>query len=80
VKKYTVKPGQKVTIEINRRDKVSSSKFQVPGSKGLLTTRREEDYQARRDQPGGIMFFDLGLTQIGEAVTEIDSQLINHWC
>jgi hypothetical protein len=79
VKKYSVKPGQKITIEINRPGKVPGPKSQVSSPKGLLTARRDEDYQARRIQPGGILFYDIGLTQIGDVYSDIDSQLIKDW-
>ncbi len=78
-KKFIVKPGEKVTIEINRPDKASSPKSKVRSPKGLLTSPRDDDYQARRIQPGGLQFFDLGLVKTGDVLADIDSQLIGDW-
>ncbi|MBS1797469.1 MAG: hypothetical protein JSS81_26840 [Acidobacteria bacterium] len=79
MKKYTVKPGQRVTIEINRKSEVRSSKYQAQSPKGLLAAARPEDYPARRIRPGGIMFYDLGLAKTGDVLSDIDSQIVKAW-
>jgi hypothetical protein len=59
-KKFTIKSGGRVIIEINFSREVQSSKSKVQSPKGLIGARREEDYLARRTQDGYINFYDLG--------------------
>lgn len=60
-KKFTIKPGSKVIIEINSQSKVPGSRFQVQTAKGLIAARREDEYLPRRLKSAKfITFYDLG--------------------
>ena len=69
-RRYIVKKGSKVTIEINRR-KVPSPKSQVSSPKGLMKLRREDDYQARRLSGVVLNFYDLGWKKVGADFEEL---------
>ena len=58
MRNYTAKRGDKITIEIERQSEISASKPKI--AKGLIKTRRPNDYLPRRKQKTGIRFFDLG--------------------
>lgn len=78
MKKYIARPGEKVTIEINRQT-AQKPKNKIQSPKGLLSRRRESDYQARRLPKGGITFYDLGLTFSESGYVDIESQVLKDW-
>ena len=62
-KKYLIKPGARTTIEINRTATASPNnrRTSTPTRGGMINSRRENEYQARRRRPGGFtQFYDLG--------------------
>lgn len=62
-KKFTLKPGGKLIIEINRAAEPKKQNFAGHLSpKGLIKTRREDEYLPRRLKKSSfIQFYDLGL-------------------
>lgn len=78
MKRYIAKSGQKITIEIERSADVRSRRSQPLNPKGILTARRDEDYQARR-LAGGLTIYDLGMIFADGEYHDIDSQLIKPW-
>ena len=73
--KFTAKPGAQITIEITRQTPAKSSPAQNGRPRSLIETRREEDYQARR-KSGGILIYDLGMTETANIYSDLDSTLL----
>jgi len=60
-KKFTISPGGKVIIEIGRPTETRKPFTGHLSAKGLIQSRREDDYLPRRLKVlGGINFYDLG--------------------
>lgn len=77
-KKYLIKKGKKVTIEIDRAGQ-KNQKHAPKIPKGLISSRRENDYQARRLSFGNINFYDCGQIKSGEVWLDIGWQKIPNW-
>lgn len=72
--KFTVKPGGKVIIEIGGDKAPKKQKFVGHlSAKGLIKSRRENEYLPRRTKKkGGWRFFDLGQPLVESAATDVD--------
>ena len=72
-KKYTIRPGQKVTIEISPKSKVQSPKSENLIRRGAIKLKRDNPYLARRLSGNYINFYDLGYFLSGESYSTFDN-------
>src|SRR5687768_14137763 len=70
-KKYRIKAGEKLTIEINRKNDPFTQRTNVPARRGAIKLKRENPYLARRLKSGGIKFYDLSQLLVGGLPTDI---------
>ncbi len=69
-KKYLIKNGEKVVIEIQREAADRSPKPEARSSKGILKPRKDSEYLARRLNPSGMTFYDLGQMLVDSVWTD----------
>src|SRR5687768_1145613 len=70
-KKFIVRGGRKVTIEIDRTNVPGTDRTNVPARRGAINHRRNQPYLARRLKEGGITFYDLSQLLAGGLPTDI---------
>jgi hypothetical protein len=83
-KKYKISSGERITIEINRQisavnQPVLQSRKKAALGRGIIRSRRNNDYLSRRRRGGFINFYDLGQKKISGVWQNVDFSIIPPW-